>query len=102
MKTSIGELEKTLMQLGDPVRAKNSLRYFKTGKYDYGYGDKFIGVPVPTIRATIKGYTGLSLKEVCTLLQSPIHELRLAALLILVSKYESQTIVLKQKYLLSI
>ncbi|MFI5240638.1 MAG: DNA alkylation repair protein [Candidatus Saccharimonadia bacterium] len=84
----MGELERSLLKLGDPARAKSAERYFKTGKGEYGYGDKFIGVRVPTIRTSIKGYTALGLDEIVSLLYSPIHELRLAALLLLVGKYE--------------
>jgi 3-methyladenine DNA glycosylase AlkD len=63
-------------------------RFFKTGPGQYGDGDRFIGVKVPTIRAVCRECRGLSLKEVRTLLHSPIHEERLLALLILVDAFK--------------
>ncbi|HIF14489.1 MAG TPA: DNA alkylation repair protein, partial [Bacteroidetes bacterium] len=51
---------------------------------------RFIGVRVPDIRKTIKSYKNLSLPELKKTLYSPLHELRLAALLILVQQYKKQ------------
>ena len=81
-------LKKDLNRLSSPDRATSSLRFFKTGKGQYGEGDKFIGVTVPTIRKIAKQYLDLPLKEVILLLHSPIHEERFCALLILVSQYQ--------------
>ncbi len=58
-------------------------RFFKTGKGQYGEGDIFIGVRVPVLRSIAKQYISLSLKEIEVLLESPVHEHRLVALIIM-------------------
>lgn len=81
-------VEKELRKLGNTIRAKHSLRFFKTGKGEYGYGDKFLGVTVPNQRKVAKFFADLPLEEIQKLLKSPFHESRLTALLILVSQHE--------------
>ena len=76
-----------LLKLGDPVRAVHSLRFFKTGKGQYGEGDKFIGCTVPQTRSVAAKYSKLPLEEVAHLLKDEIHECRLCALVILTNKY---------------
>jgi 3-methyladenine DNA glycosylase AlkD len=66
-------------------------RFFKTGKGQYGEGDIFLGVRVPATRAICKQYRALTLKEVQKLLASPVHEARLAALIILTYRYPKAT-----------
>jgi 3-methyladenine DNA glycosylase AlkD len=62
--------------------------FFKTGKGEYGEGDKFIGVTVPNSRRVAKKFADLSFSEVAKLLASEIHEERLIALLIIVSQFQ--------------
>ncbi|MBU8923109.1 MAG: DNA alkylation repair protein [Bacteroidales bacterium] len=99
MKKIAREIIATLKALGDPAIAEHSQRFFKTGKGEYGEGDKFLGIRVPVIRAEVKKqvkkhkdeYRG-SLKELrislldtaLLLLQSSWHEVRLFALLMMV------------------
>ena len=80
----IDEIKKRLRKLGNKERAKVSRRYFKTGPGEYGEGDIFLGIPVPELRKLAKTYRHLTLKDTTKLLQSPIHEERLLALLILI------------------
>ena len=59
-------------------------RFFKTGKGQYGEGDKFLGVTVPNIREVAKEYNDVSIDILKELIHSPWHEMRMCALLILV------------------
>ena len=78
-----------LHSLADPVRATNSLRFFKTGPGEYGEGDQFLGLTNPQIHDTVQRYwRDTSLAEAVELLHSPLHEVRLTGLLILVAKYQ--------------
>jgi 3-methyladenine DNA glycosylase AlkD len=56
--------------------------YFKTGEGEYGAGDVFVGVRMPVIRKTVKPYRDLPLSEIEIVLASPVHEHRMAALVI--------------------
>ena len=83
----LNQIKGDLLQLSNPEKAKNLSRYFQTGKGQYGEGDVFLGIPVPEQRRIAKRYLNLPLDDIQELLSSEIHEHRLTALLILVSKY---------------
>jgi 3-methyladenine DNA glycosylase AlkD len=74
----------TLKPLASPDAAKAATRFFKTGPGQYGEGDTFIGVIVPTLRTVARSFRALPLDEVRALLNSPVHEERHLALLVLV------------------
>ena len=80
-----------LKGMGSPERAKNSMRFFKTGPGQYGEGDQFLGITVPEQRKVAKQHQQLPLGQVIKLLQSPYHEARLTALFILVTQYRKGT-----------
>ena len=63
-------------------------RFFKTGKGEYGEGDKFLGVVVLSTRIVAKRYKDTSLDELSSLLLSEWHEVRLCALLIMVEQWK--------------
>lgn len=71
----------------DPADAVHLQRFFKTGPGEYGEGDVFIGVRVPATRGVVKRFTELPPAEVDSLLDSEVHEHRLAALLILDAQF---------------
>lgn len=81
------QLELALRKAADPVRAAFHAGYFKTGKGQYGEGDKFLGITVPIRRQISRHHRTLPLSEVQILLKSGIHEYRAAALDILVLQY---------------
>lgn len=63
-------------------------RFFKTGKGEYGEGDKYLGVIVPKTRKVAKANKDASYELIEALLESEWHECRLCALLILIEKYK--------------
>ncbi|MDP6163941.1 MAG: DNA alkylation repair protein [Candidatus Thioglobus sp.] len=76
--------------LATEERKRTNEWFFKTEKGSYGYGDIFIGVTVPDIRKISKKFSSIiSLSETKKLIQSPIHEVRLCALIILVNQYKN-------------
>lgn len=86
--TKLVDLEKELQKLKNPQKAKVMARFFETGKGQYGEGDIFLGLTVPQQRQVAKNYPHLTLKELQQLLSSKIHEYRLTALFILMTKYK--------------
>ncbi|MBT4209627.1 MAG: DNA alkylation repair protein [Candidatus Komeilibacteria bacterium] len=80
------DLIKELKKYASPARKKSNEWFFKTGKGQYGEGDQFIGVTVPNIRLVARQFLDLSFIELAKLIKSPIHEIRLMAILILVER----------------
>jgi len=78
-----------LRNLADPEIAAHSQRFFKTGKGQYGEGDRFLGIRVPVIRAELKRYPDITLDDIGPLLHSPYHEARLFALLAMVRLFNA-------------
>lgn len=66
-------------------------RFFKTGKGQYGEGDVFWGIDVPTSRKIAERYVHISRKDILKLLKNEVHEVRFVALLILVAQYKKAT-----------
>lgn len=84
-------IRRELQSLSDPAKAAILARFFKTGRGEYGEGDRFLGVVVPKIRKVVGAHWHLVGKDVLELLHSPYHEERLAALLILVEQFRRGT-----------
>ncbi len=90
MEENFKEIVREIKNLKNPEKAKILSRFFKTGKGEYGEGDKFLGITVPLQRQLVgKYFEKLSLTEIASLLESSYHEERLIALLILVKKFEN-------------
>lgn len=93
------DIQKKLDGLADPKKAQVAQRFFKTGEWQYGAGDKFIGIRVPVIRYVCKQFKDLPLAQIEKLLSSPIHEHRLAALIIMAEQAKkADTVHKKQLY----
>ena len=84
---NLNELKKTIRANANKDHAKTMQWFFKTGKGEYGEGDKFVGIRVPVQRKIARQFGELDLKDLELLLDSKIHEERLISLLILVEKY---------------
>lgn len=63
-------------------------RFFKTGPGQYGEGDKFIGMSVPTLRYLSREYKDVGNELLEELLSSPYHEIRLLGALIMTGRYQ--------------
>lgn len=86
-----------LYPLSSPEKARTYAWFFKTGKGQYGYGDRFIGCTVPEMRKVAKKYVSMSFADLKKLLKNKIHEYRFMALEILVMKYEKADVKEKKK-----
>lgn len=78
-----------LLKLKNDELAQHLMRFFKTGKGQYGEGDKFLGIRAPKTREIAKKYYKTTpLTEIQSMLDNPYHEIRLCALLMMVLIYE--------------
>lgn len=85
MKTSP---KQALLQLANPERAIQTAQFFKTGKDEYGEGDIFIGLSNPQVQALVKEHwKSTNMTDIQKLIDDKIHELRFAALLVLVVQF---------------
>jgi 3-methyladenine DNA glycosylase AlkD len=88
MKSSeAAAIRSELRALANPEKAKNLLRYFKTGAGQYGEGDRFLGVVMPNVRKVVKAHRHAAPDDILSLLHSRYHEERMIALLLLVEQY---------------
>jgi 3-methyladenine DNA glycosylase AlkD len=87
MTSSSEAIIERLRQLGDTETAAHSRRFFKTGPGEYGEGDVFLGIRVPVIRGCARDYRGMDLAVSLGLLESPFHEARLLALIMMVEMF---------------
>lgn len=89
-KVSAYEIEELLKSQQDEKQRDHLMRFFKTGKGQYGEGDCFLGLKVPQTRAVVKEAKLLVEKdELEKLLYSPWHEVRLCGLLLLVEEMKA-------------
>lgn len=85
----IKNLKQDLRKAADSDKKKILQNFFKTGTGQYAEEDIFLGVTVPKTREIAKKYKDMSILQVTSILNSKIHEERLAAILILVYNYET-------------
>ena len=87
--TTAREIFEYMESLHDDAQRLNLMRFFKTGRGDYGEGDEFLGIKVPQTREVVKAASkDLPLSEIPELLMSRWHEVRLCGFLILVDQFE--------------
>ena len=91
------DIRSKLQKLGNKQKAIVLQRFFKTGTGEYGEGDIFLGVRVPEVRKLAKEYKDIRISDVRKLMESPIHEERLLALLIFVIKYSKGNDLVKRR-----
>ncbi len=83
------KLYNEILSRQDPEQAVNLSRFFKTGKGQYGEGDKFLGIKVPVTRDVVKQcWQDSSFDDLEACICSEYHEIRLAALLALVQIFK--------------
>ena len=82
-------LYNSILSHQDPSQVEGLSRFFKTGKGQYGEGDKFLGIKVPVIREVVKDcWKETSFDDLETCITSEYHEMRMAALLTLVQIFK--------------
>lgn len=86
--STAADVQAALAEQANASKAAFFPRFFKAGPGQYAEGDQFLGVTVPAQRAVARRARGLSREHLLELLQSPIHEHRLTALLVLVWQFE--------------
>jgi len=84
------EIIERMLSKRDEAQRENLMRFFRTGKGEYGEGDEFLGIKVPATRVLVKevDIKDIGLEDINTLLQSKWHEVRLCGLLLLVRMAE--------------
>jgi 3-methyladenine DNA glycosylase AlkD len=87
MKASLALEE--LKGYGKKSRVSDLARFYKTGPGEYAEGDVFLGGTVPQTRSVANSYKNLEFVEVQKLFNSPFHEARLCAAIILNLKFKA-------------
>lgn len=85
----VNQWQKELIDSANPEKIKILSSFFKTGKGQYGEGDRFIGLSTPCNRAIARCYATLPFSDISIMLQSPIHEFRLSGFLALVEMFKN-------------
>jgi 3-methyladenine DNA glycosylase AlkD len=96
------DVKAALAAVADPDKVPGLARFFKTGPGEYGEGDQFLGLTVPTTRRVMKPFVSLPLDQVDLLLDSPVHEHRFVGLLILVARYPKDQKTIADFYLAAV
>lgn len=86
----MNKLYETMLSHRDDTQVAGLLRFFKTGHGQYGEGDKFLGIKVPVTREVVKTvWKDLTFEDLEECVSSEYHEIRLAALLVLVQMFRN-------------
>ena len=88
--TTAREIIEAMLAMRNEEQRQVLQRFFKTGKGQYGEGDRFLGLRVPQTRMVVKeARLDVSLPEIETLLYSELHEVRLCGFLLLVEEMKA-------------
>ncbi len=87
-KITLKQIQSQFRLEKNPQLALALARFFKTGPGQYGEGDQFLGIKVPTTRKYAKKFLSANLATTKQLVRSRFHEERLLALIILVMQYQ--------------
>ena len=83
----LANIQRAIRAKASAERARVSRSFFKTGRGEYGEGDRFLGLTVPEQRAIAKRFHACSERDIRVLLVSPWHEERFVALVILAERF---------------
>lgn len=87
MTTNI--LYSEILSKQDPALVPGLARFFKTAPGQYGFGDKFLGIKVPTVREVVKNqWQNATFDDLQECVTSEYHEMRMAGLLALVQVFK--------------
>ena len=90
LKVSAEEIEALFLNERNEEQRHILMRFFKTGKGQYGEGDEFLGLKVPQTRAIVKELKlEVAFEEIEKLLYSTWHEVRLCGFLLLVEEMKA-------------
>jgi len=85
----MNKLYEAILSHRDDSQVPGLSRFFKTGKGQYGEGDKFLGIKVPVTREVVKEFwKETTFNDLGECISSEYHEVRLAALLTLVQIFK--------------
>lgn len=84
------EIIACLEATADKAQARQLMRFFKTGKGQYGEGDRFLGLRCPQTRTVVReARLQVPFNEIEKLLYSPWHEVRFAGFQLLVEEMKA-------------
>lgn len=87
----ISTINTRLEALADLPTAEILRGFFKTGPGEYGEGDPFRGIRVPVLRKLCREFRHAGVEVISELLDSPWHEDRMLALLLLIERYRASS-----------
>lgn len=88
--TTAKDIIETMCSMENEGQRQILQRFFKTGKGQYGEGDRFLGLKVPQTRMVVKeARLQVPLGEIEALLYSEWHEVRLCGFLLLVEEMKA-------------
>lgn len=85
-QTKADEVLQALERYARPNDTAEVARFFKAYEGGYSQHDQFLAVKVPPIRVVAKQFANLTLLEIEAVLESPFHEMRLLAVIVMANQ----------------